>query len=74
VPLNWGCILSKCPKCEQVFSHVSLNAVNVNAIGAAWNGVSYDCPYCQTSLGVSIDPIAIKTDIVADLLKALRGQ
>jgi hypothetical protein len=66
--------MSKCPKCEQLFSQVSLKSVNVNATGAVWNGVSYDCPYCQTSLGVSIDPIAIKADIVADLLKALRGQ
>jgi hypothetical protein len=65
--------MSKCPKCEQLFSQVSLKSVSVNAIGATWNGVSYDCPYCQTSLGVSIDPIAIKADIVADLLKALRG-
>jgi hypothetical protein len=47
--------------------------VSVNATHGVWNGVSYDCPYCFSSLGVSIDPIAIKSDIIADLLKALRG-
>jgi hypothetical protein len=64
--------LNKCPKCEKSFTQVSLTGVNVNATQRVWNGVSYNCPYCQTSLGVSIDPIAIKADIVADLLKALR--
>lgn len=63
---------SKCPKCEQMFSQVNLSDVTVNGGVKSWNGISYNCPYCFSSLGVSIDPIAIKSDIVADLLKALR--
>jgi hypothetical protein len=36
--------------------------------------VSFCCPHCRAILSVSIDPIAIKTDIVKELLKKLRDR
>ena len=34
-----------------------------------WVGLSLLCPYCKTVLGASIDPIALKTDIVKEITK-----
>ena len=68
---TWGCTMNKCPKCDALFTRVNLQHVEVDATQKVWNGVSYNCPFCHSSLGVSIDPIAIKSDIIADLLKAL---
>ena len=38
----------------------------------SWNGVSYQCPHCHAVLGVQIDPIAVKTDIVNELFDRLK--
>lgn len=63
----------KCPKCEQVVSQVRCEGLDVNVpFGASWNGISLQCPHCLSILSVAIDPIAIKTDIVNDLLNKLR--
>lgn len=65
---------SKCPKCEKLLSYVTGGAVDVKVpMGKTWNGVSYSCPYCHTMISAQIDPIAIKTDIVNELFKKLRG-
>ena len=37
-----------------------------------WEGVAYHCPGCHAVLGVGIDPIALKTDIVNEVVEALR--
>jgi len=62
----------KCPKCEKLISSVRCDPVTVNASGGNWHGVSYSCPLCFSILSVSVDPIAVKEDIVQDLLRALR--
>ncbi len=63
----------KCPKCEQIISHVNCDDVEVRvAFGTTWKGVSYNCPHCQTVLSVQIDPIAVKTDIINRLFEKLR--
>jgi hypothetical protein len=68
-------MLGKCPKCEKLLSYVSCSAVDVKvAFGTSWNGISHNCPFCHTVLGVQIDPIAIKTDIVNELLNKLQGR
>jgi hypothetical protein len=65
-------MVGKCPKCEALVNNVTCNAVQVNAPGVVWNGVSYSCPWCQSILSVAIDPIAVKADIVNDLVASLR--
>lgn len=37
-----------------------------------WRCDSYCCPYCNTILGVQIDPVALKTDTINELFAALR--
>jgi hypothetical protein len=64
---------SKCPKCEKLFSSVNVKSVTINASGGRkYKGVSFDCPYCQSSLSVEIDPLAAQTDLVSDIVKKLR--
>jgi len=59
--------MSKCPKCSQFVSSVSLAEVNVNAGTKQWVGVSYSCPFCFSVLSVGIDPVALKSDTVSDV-------
>ncbi len=65
----------KCPKCEKPVANVSISEVPARAFMAQkeWRGLSFNCPMCQTILGVQIDPIAIKADIVNELMNKLRG-
>jgi hypothetical protein len=64
--------MNKCPKCDKIVTHVNLTAVEVIAGADRWKGVSYGCPWCYAVLSVSIDPIALKTDIVAEVKKLLQ--
>ena len=63
----------KCPKCERVIDRVTIDQIDAyNQSRNVFNAVSYLCPHCQTVLSVQIDPLALKTDTVNDLLKALK--
>lgn len=63
----------KCPKCEKIISSLNLSEVESNIfIGTKWRTVTYNCPHCSTVLGCQIDPIAIKTDIVNEILNKLK--
>jgi hypothetical protein len=61
-----------CPKCEGIITQVNLARVSVMAQGNTWVGVSYQCPSCNCVLSVGIDPVALKTDTVEEILKALK--
>ena len=66
--------IGKCPKCEKTLSSVNIEDVKVNVgFKPAWKGISYLCPFCNSILSVQIDPIALKTDIVNEIIKKLRG-
>jgi hypothetical protein len=62
----------KCPKCEKQIITASYSTPDITRLGGqSWKGVSINCPHCQTVLSISIDPIAIKSDIVASVKKLL---
>ena len=64
----------KCPSCGNVARRVNVDNIEfrTNDIGGpVWNGVSYKCPSCNTILSVSIDPAALKTVIVKEILARL---
>jgi len=66
--------MKKCPKCEKIITSVTIDDVNGCVLSMpTWKTISYQCPYCNTVLGVQIDPVAIKTDIVNEIVKALKG-
>lgn len=68
--LNTG----QCPKCESTITKVDHEHVDIGtALKKQWHGISYICPSCRAVLGVQIDPIALKADIVSEILAGLRG-
>lgn len=66
----------KCPHCGAILSAVVLEPVDINpGLGFSapiYRGVSYHCPSCYVVLSVSIDPVALKTDTVADVAKRIQ--
>ncbi len=63
----------KCPKCDKILTSVKIENVDVKlGMSNAWHGVSYSCPYCRAILSASIDPVALKTDIVKEVVKAVK--
>ncbi len=64
--------MGSCPKCEKPLMRVTIEDVEVSAIaGRALRGLNYLCPTCHAVVSVGIDPIALKADIVNEILQAL---
>jgi len=62
----------KCPKCDEVMSNVTLQAVTAQEpFGISINAVSYQCPHCHTVLSVGMDRIALERAIVTGVAKRL---
>jgi hypothetical protein len=58
----------KCPKCDQIMHSIAVQGVSAKAaFGNSWHAISYQCPHCHSVLGVEIDPIALKSDIVSEV-------
>lgn len=56
-----------CPYCEGTVTRFKIDGHDGAAPGISWKCISINCPHCNKSLGVQIDPIAIKSDILAAL-------
>lgn len=68
-------MLSKCPKCEKSITNVNLEDIEINHNSQPrWKGISCLCPFCNSVLGVQIDPVALKTDLRNEILSALQGK
>jgi hypothetical protein len=63
----------KCPTCTKTVTTVRIEDVHV-AVGFEnrWRGLTYVCQHCATVLSVGIDPIALKADIVNEILVQLK--
>ena len=62
----------KCPYCGKIITSLRLNGVEASEpLGMSWNAVTYNCPFCSSVLGCQIDPVAIKNDIVNEIIKKL---
>jgi hypothetical protein len=59
----------KCPKCDKTISRVKVEAIEIESSTSSFMGASYVCPSCHCVLGVEIDPIALKADILKKLGK-----
>jgi len=60
--------MSKCPYCEKVISRLNLEELTASALfGTEWRTIAYSCPKCQKIINAQIDPIAIRTDIIAEI-------
>jgi hypothetical protein len=63
--------MANCPKCGEQILAVDGEQVPIIAGGTSWRGVAYSCQTCGMLLGFVTDPIAIKTDIVDEILDRL---
>lgn len=63
----------KCPHCEAVINRVILKEVDgsVPFTSNTWKCVAYGCPSCQKAISVQIDPVALRTEILAGVKKLL---
>jgi hypothetical protein len=62
-----------CPHCNAAIASVNVLQIPVNALflHEPWRGVLYTCPACGKVLSAAIDPIAIKTHIVDEILSRM---
>jgi hypothetical protein len=50
-------------------------AIDVQVVGGkSFHGVNYVCPACRVVLSVAIDPVALKSDLIAAIAKELGRQ
>lgn len=64
--------MTKCPKCDKVMLSVKINNIDARATQMTWKAIAYTCPHCSSLLSVSIDPVAIKADIINSIVAELR--
>ena len=58
-----------CPKCGTIITTVRVEDVDVIVnLQKRWKGITYCCPSCNGVLSVAIDPVALKTDTVEEIL------
>lgn len=64
--------MAKCHHCDTSLSSLTLETVSIKTKkGRGWKGIAYCCPYCDAVLSVAIDPIALKSDTVGEVLRGL---
>jgi hypothetical protein len=68
--------MANCPHCKKSLSTVTLEPVDINVNplagkGGPYVGIAYVCPSCRSALSVSLDPLAIKLDTLAEIRKLL---
>ena len=63
----------KCPKCELEISAVTVAFAEIKAANQnSLKGISYLCPHCKTILSVEIDPVAMRSSTVSQIVKGLK--
>jgi hypothetical protein len=60
--------MAMCRNCGRVFGRATLSDITVRVGETAWHNVSYDCPFCHSSLQVAIAPISLKSEVVPEVL------
>ena len=65
----------KCPHCKKACQTFKIEEADASAgFGqTTWRSISFLCPSCNAILGVQIDPIALKNDTAALVVKKLKA-
>jgi hypothetical protein len=62
--------MSKCPKCENVITHLSAEVIPAHAVdGRVFEGAVFKCPLCLTILSAGIDPVLLTNQIIKEINK-----
>lgn len=63
---------NKCPKCDKVIFNTTSEDVQMHVgFTPAWTGLSHACPHCRVILGVEVNPMLLKSELLRELLAAL---
>ena len=68
--------LAKCPKCERSMSSATISTIPLSGYNMkSLNGIAYSCPHisCQTVISIGVDPLALETDTINGIVKALKN-
>jgi len=62
-----------CPSCKKIITRFTISAAlsNDRFGGQGHKVICHCCPECNVVLGVEIDPITLKAEIVAEIKKAI---
>jgi len=63
--------MGKCPGCATSITSVNLEPISVRGGPLTWEAVAYLCPECHTIISMGIDPVALKTKTVNEILEML---
>jgi hypothetical protein len=64
--------IGKCPKCDKLLTQVQAENMEIHeGLISRWKGASFLCPFCHTILSVGLDPLALKADLVTEILERL---
>lgn len=64
-----------CPSCKKIVRGVEADGIDISVnLMPQWKGVAYHCQSCRAVLGVEIDPVALKADILAEIKQLLSGR
>ena len=67
--------VGKCPRCEKSVSNLTLKVEALEGTvafgGGRFNCIQFLCSGCNSVLGIQIDPLALKTDTVNEVVKRL---
>ena len=59
---------TKCPICGEVVTGITVRDVRGCGYGGrVWKCISLNCSRCNTSLGIQLDPVALKADLIAEM-------
>ncbi len=64
----------KCPQCNQLLDHVKVARIPIGQTEhqIEFHGLSFLCPFCLATLGVSVDPEALKIEAVSQIQTYVR--
>jgi hypothetical protein len=63
----------KCPGCQKTIAKARFETIEIlEGVTPAYKGVSFICPSYSCVLGVGVDPIALKAEIVDEVVVRVR--
>ena len=66
-------MLALCPKCGASVTQVQMSEVEAkSAQGLSLRGVAYSCIRCSAVISVGIDPMALKGDMVREVMEEFK--
>lgn len=65
--------MGKCPKCEKMVTTLRLQTMDIYGPGLnRWAGVACLCPHCGVILSAGIDPVALRSEIISEVVKRVK--